>query len=81
MPTQRTVASPELPISPGLVDDHDAAGRIRHISRDGVDGKSAVVQACLAICRMMAAERRGCGSTHKRSCDHVTVTICSLHMP
>lgn len=43
------LGSPELSVPPGLVDDHDAAGRVRHVSRDGVDGKSAVVEACLLL--------------------------------
>ena len=46
--TENGVAfAPELSVPPGLVDDHDAAGRVRDVSRDGVDGESAVVEACL----------------------------------
>lgn len=39
--------TPELLVPPGLVDDHDAASWIGHISRDGVDGESAVVHTRL----------------------------------
>ena len=43
------LGSPKLSVPPGLVDDHDAAGRVRHVPRDGVDGKSAVVKTCLFL--------------------------------
>ncbi len=44
---QLLCSAPELPVPSGLVDHHDAAGWVGHVSRDGVDGKSVVVKAGL----------------------------------